>query len=181
MKINEEKFHLLISGLEHEFLWGNIGWSKIWEGEKQITIVIDWNLRFNEYILSQCKKAGRILSVFVRICKVMAIERRRILMKAFIEFMFCYFSFVWMCCNRSCNNRINHLHEGALRIVYNDSVSSFEDLLQRDQSANIHHRNISLSGIELYRTRNNISVDIMKNTLQSSIINRFYNRTNKHC
>ena len=62
-----------------------------------------------------------------------------------------------MCCNRSFNNRKNHLHERAPRIVYIDNVSSFEDLLQRDQSVRVHHRNFRLLGMELYKTRNNIS------------------------
>ena len=163
MKLNEEKCHLLISGPKHELLWENIGRSKIWESEKQklLGILIDWNLRFDEYILSQCKKAGRKLSVLVRIGKFMTVERRRMLMKAFIESQFGYCPLVWICCNRNCNNRINYLHERALKMVYNDNVSSFEDLLQRDQSVSIHHRNIRLLGKELYKTRNNISSHIM--------------------
>ena len=58
MKLNEEKCHLLISEHKHELLWASIGRSKIWESEKQkfLGIVIDRNLRFGEYILSQCKK-----------------------------------------------------------------------------------------------------------------------------
>ena len=123
--------------------------------------MIDRNLRFDEYILSHCKKAGRNLRVLVRNCKFMTIERRRMLMKAFIESQFGCCPLVWMCCNRSCNNRIKHLHERAIRIVYNDNVSSFEYLLQRGQPASIHHRNIRLLGIELYKTRNNISSHIM--------------------
>ena len=82
-------------------------------------------------------------------------------MKAFIGSKFAYCPLVWMCCNRSCNNGINHLHDRALRIVYNDNVSSFKDLLQRGQPVRIHHRNIRLLGIELYKTRNNISNHIM--------------------
>ena len=59
----------------------------------------------------------------------MTIERR-------FQFGCCHL--VWLCCNRSCNNnRINHLHGGALRIVYSDNVSSFEDLIKRDQSVSI--------------------------------------------
>ena len=82
-------------------------------------------------------------------------------MKAFIKSQFGYCPFAWMCCNRSCNNHINHLSERAIRIVYNDNVSSSEDLLQRDQSVSTHHRNIRLLGLELYKTRNNISSHIM--------------------
>ena len=130
----------------------------------------DRNLRFDEYILSQCKKAGRKLSVLVRICKFMTIECRRMLMKAFIESQFSYCPLVWMCFNRICNNHINHLYERALKIVYNDNVSSFEDLLQRDKSASILHRNIRLLGIELYKTRNNTSSHIMNELFEQQNI-----------
>ena len=84
-----------------------------------------------------------------------------------------------MCCNRSCNNRINHLHERALRIVYNDNVSSFADLLQRDQSVSIYHRYIRLLGIELYKTRNNISSHIMNELFeQRNILYNLRSHTN---
>ena len=78
-------------------------------------------------------------------------------MKAFTESQFGSCPLVWTCYNQSCNNRINHSHEKALRIAYNNNVSSFEDLLQRDQSVSIHHRNIRLLGTELHKTRNSIS------------------------
>ena len=101
MELNEKKCHLLISGHNHELLWTNFGMSTIWESEKQklFGIVIDRNLRFDEYILSQCKKAGTELSVLGRICKLMTTERRRMLMKAFIESQFDYYPLVWMCYN----------------------------------------------------------------------------------
>ena len=86
MKLNAEKCHLLISEHKHELLWANISRSKLWESEKQklLGIVIDRNLCFDEY-MSQCKKAGRKLSVLVRICKVMTNERKRMLMKALLN------------------------------------------------------------------------------------------------
>ena len=61
MKLNEGKCHLLISRRKYELLWANIGRSIIWESQKQnlLGIVIDRNLSFDEYILSQCRKAGR--------------------------------------------------------------------------------------------------------------------------
>ena len=91
----------------------------------------------------------------------MTTERRRMLMIAVIKLQFGYCPLEWMCCNRGCNSRINHLHERALRIVYNTNVSSFEYLLKRDQSVCIRHRNIPVLGIELYKTRNTISSNIM--------------------
>ena len=56
------------------------------------------------------------------------------------------------------------------KIVYNENVSSFEDLLQRDHSVGIHHKNIRLLGIELYKTRNNISSHIMNKLFEQQNI-----------
>ena len=44
--------------------------------------------------------------------------------------------------SRSLNNKINFLHERALRITYGDRSSSFENLLKKENSVSIHHRNI---------------------------------------
>ena len=95
-------------------------------------------------------------------------------MEVFIESQFGYCPLVWMCCNRSCINCINHLYERTLRIVYNDNVSSFEDfIIKRDQPVSIHHRNIRLSGMELYKTRNNISSHVMNELFEQQ--NKLYN------
>ena len=79
-------------------LWPNIRRSKIWESEKQkpLGIVIDRNLHSDEYILTQCKKAGRKLNVLVRIWKCMIIERKRMLMRTFIKYQFGYCPLGWM-------------------------------------------------------------------------------------
>ena len=40
------------------------------------------------------------------------------------------------------NNKINKLHERALRVVYNDTITTFEELLLKDKTFTIHHQNI---------------------------------------
>ena len=111
-------------------------------------------MRFDEYVFNQCKKVGRKLSVLTRICKFMSLERRRTLMKSFIKSQFGYCPLVWMFCGRKSNNRINHLYEIALRIVYNDNQSAFENLLRKDHSVSIHHRNIRSFTIEIHKVNN---------------------------
>ena len=44
--------------------------------------------------------------------------------------------------SRGLNNKINRIHERALRIEYNDKSSSYSELLTKDRSVTIHHRNI---------------------------------------
>ena len=87
MRLNQGKLHFLLSEHNHEMVWTNIGKAKIWEIRKQklLGIIIDRNLRFDKYVLSQCKKADRNLSALIRICNFMSLERRRTLMRSFIE------------------------------------------------------------------------------------------------
>ena len=163
MKLNQDKCHLLISGHKYESVWANIGSCKIWESndQKLLGVNIDRNLKFNHYILKQCKKSGRKLSALTRICKFMSLRRRRVLMRTFIESQFAYCPLVWMCCDKTSDNRINHLHERALRTVYNDNVSTFEKLLEKDNSVTIHVRNLRILATELYKTKENLAAPIM--------------------
>ena len=91
----------------------------------------------------------------------MSLERQRVSMKSFIEFQFAYCPLVWMCCDKTSDNRINHLHERALRTVYNDNVSTFEKLLEKDNSVTIHVRNLRILATELYKTKENLAAPIM--------------------
>ena len=72
-------------------------------------------------------------------------------MKAFIEFQFENCPLIWMFCARNLNNRINHLLEMSLRIVYNDYESSFQELLELDNSVSVHHRSVRLLAVELFK------------------------------
>ena len=58
---------------------------------------------------------------------------------------------VWMFHSREVNNKINHLHERALRIIYNNNISTFEELLEKDGSYSIYHKNIQSLAIELFK------------------------------
>ena len=57
---------------------------------------------------------------------------------------------------RQIYDKVNKLHERALRIVYNDTVTSFENLMIKDKYFMIHHQNIQLLVIEIYRTIHNL-------------------------
>ena len=61
MKLSEYKYHFILSGYKHEIMFTNIGESKIWEKgqQKLLGVTIDKNLKFEEHILKQCKKAGK--------------------------------------------------------------------------------------------------------------------------
>ena len=51
------------------------------------------------------------------------------------------------------NNRINKLHERALRTVYKDENLTFEQLLQKDDSFTIHERNLQKLAVLMYQVK----------------------------
>ena len=82
-------------------------------------------------------------------------------MRAFINAQFGYCPLVWMFHSRTLNNRINRIHERALRIVYNDENSTFNELLKKDGSFTTHERNIQTLVIEVFKVINGISPTVM--------------------
>ena len=173
MKLNADKCHLLISGFKHQWKWAMVGEEKLWESksEKLLGITIDKDLNFNEHIRNVCQKAGRKVTALGRICRYLNLDKRKILFKAFIQSQFAFCPIVWMFHSRCIENKINHLHERVLRIVYQDYNSTFNEMLLKDGSVTIHHRNIQLLATELFKHNKGLSPTIMNSVFQ----NRDYN------
>lgn len=75
--------------------------------------------------------------------------------------------------NRRNNNIITNLHERYLRLIYNDENSSYEELLTKDGSVSIYHRNIKALATEFYKIKNRLLPEVITETLlvkQSAII-----------
>ena len=93
-------------------------------------------------------------------------SKKRILMKTFVMSNFNYCPLVWMCHGRTLNNKINQLHKRALKIVYNDHHSSFEELLEKDKSISVHQKNLQILVTEIYKVKKNISPKIMSKVFE---------------
>ena len=65
------------------------------------------------------------------------------------------------------NNKINHLHERSPRIVYKDNNSSSKELLKKDNSSIVYHKNIQSLAIELFKVKENLSNAIIDDILQT--------------
>ena len=72
--------------------------------------------------------------------------------------------------DRNVNMKINRLHERALRIVYQDDLSSFDDLLKRDGSFSIHEKNIQILAIELYKSKHGLANELMQGVFPSDVL-----------
>ena len=63
--------------------------------------------------------------------------------------------------SRKLNNKINGIHEGALRIAYCDKNSRFQQLLEKGNSVSIHHRNLQVLATEMFKVNMNLSLDLV--------------------
>ena len=59
-------------------------------------------------------------------------------MKAFIESQFAYCQVVGLFHSRALNTKINHLHHRALKFVHQDELSTFQELIIKDNSVSVH-------------------------------------------
>ena len=64
--------------------------------------------------------------------------------------------------SRKLNVCINRLHERALRVVYRDFDSSFEELLRRDSSTTLNQRNRQKLMTEIFQVKTGIGPELMK-------------------
>ena len=75
-----------------------------------------------------------------------------------------------MFCSRKMNRKINYIHERALRLVYDDYTTSFANLLTRDESVCIHHRNIHKVAIEMFiKVKHNLCPEVVQSLFCQTI------------
>ena len=168
MKANQGKCHLIIADINHKnydsknFVYLEDAFLESENIVKLLGILIDKELTFEDHIRSLLKKANQKFHALMRASTYMSQDKLRILLKAFIESQFNYCPLIWMCHSKKMHNRINKLHERALRVVYKDKNLTFEELLQKDQAFTIHERNLQKLAVEMYKVKNGLCPEVMK-------------------
>ena len=166
MRLNTDKCHVFLNSQgPNTIKIGNLC-IKNSSCEKMLGINFDYKLKFTNHIDEICKKASRKLNALARIAPYMGIRKRRTLMNAFFKSQFNYSLLIWVCCNRSLNNKIDQLHERSLLIVYSDKTSDFSELLEKDGSVSIHFQNIRQLAIEILKVWKGWCPEIVKGLFQ---------------
>ena len=114
MKVNPDKFHLLLSDKKsHQVDICNKKFSSTCS-EKFLGIKTDNKLTFEEHVEELCKKASQKFSTVARISFLMRFEQRKPIVNLFITSHFSYCPLIWMFHNRRLNNHTDHI-QGLLR------------------------------------------------------------------
>ena len=147
MVVNAKKCYYMCFGTSSEnddFILDGIKLPNSCE-EKILGVIIDNKLKFDPHLRSICKKAAQKLRVVNRIPSLLDPQKK-----------------VWVFSSRRSNNLINRIHEKSLRTVYNDTNSTFQELLKRNRSVSVHHKNIQILSTEVFKVVNNTCPPIMK-------------------
>ena len=92
----------------------------------------------------------------------MNMQKRKIIMKSFVTSQFGYRPLIWMFHSRHLSNKINSIHEGALRITYQDHISTFQEQLNKGNSVSIYHKNLQALATEMFKIHRNLPPDILR-------------------
>ena len=130
---------------------------------KLLGITLDSKLTFKDHVTKMCKKISNKIHALGWVAKYMDSKNIKLIVQTFIENEFYYCPLIWMMHNRTLNNKINKLHERALRIALDDDISSYSDLLVKSESYTIHERNLQKLATLMYKVKNNLSPKIVSN------------------
>ena len=165
MKSNSEKCHLIVAENEHRPAYKSTSFmyldmeKELLESEECVKLLgvwIDNKITFEEHIKKLLTKGNQKLCALMRVSKYMSTERLLVIMKAFIESQFNYCPLVWMFHSKKLQSRLDRLHERALRVAYKDDHSCFEELLKKDDSFNLHDRNLQKLAVLMYQVKNKL-------------------------
>ena len=166
LKANPDKCRLFINTDENDALKIKNETITNSSNEKGLGMLFNNKFYFDEHVTSLCRKASQKLNALARVAQYMNLAQRRLIMNAFIFSQFGYCPLVWMFHSRKLNNRINNIHERALRIVYRDYESTFQQLLKQNKSVSIHQRNLQILATEIFKTKNGLNSVIMEDVFK---------------
>ena len=120
------------------------------EYEKLLGIKVNTKLNFNEHLNDIISKASCKVKALSRAMPYMSLSKKKKLVSSFFNSQTNYCPLIWMFHSHIINNKINHLHERFLRLLYGDKSSSFEKLLKHNKSVTIYTRNLQILATEMF-------------------------------
>ena len=121
---------------------------------KLLGITIDFKLNFDTHISNICKKASRQLNCLKRLGKFLTRLGRLTVYHSFILSNFNYCPLTWHFCSEANTKKMERIQERALRFIYDDHNTSYEDLLMKSKLPSLKLRRIRTMALESFKIIN---------------------------
>ena len=115
-------------------------------------VTIDWKLNFNTHAQLICDKVSRKVNALMRLRTTLSVDQKLILLNSYVMSQFNYCSNVWMFHGKVVNERINRIHKRALRAVYNDFTSNYQQLLLKGNHVTVHQKNLKTLAVKTFKS-----------------------------
>ena len=129
---------------------------------KRLGIETDNTLSFNKLISALYQKASNQLNVLGRIQKYMGFKEKEVLLNSFVLSNFYYCLLVWHFCSSKSLKKIEKIQERTLRILYNDSTSDYNQLLNKSSKASMEVKRLRNFFLEIFKTLNHLNRYLLK-------------------
>ena len=130
---------------------------------KLLGIKLDNKLNFDPHISDLCKKAATQLNVLKRLKQFIGFEERKILVQSFVYSNFNYCPLVWHFLSAKSLQKVERIQERALRFLFNDNNSTYEELLTKSGKNYMHVSSLRALCIEIYKTMKQLNPAFMQN------------------
>ncbi len=133
---------------------------------KALGVTFDDKLNFNDHVTEICRKAARQVNVLKRLHKSLTMETRLIIYRSFILSNFNYCPLVWHFCGIKNTRKMEKIQERALRFVYRDFTSSYDDLLSKGNIEMLYIKRLKSMATEVYKTLHNLNPKYMQSLIE---------------
>ena len=124
-------------------------------------IEIDDKLNFNNHIRTICRRASNQLNALIRLRNFLNFEEKKILINSYFMSNFNYCPLVWMFSSSSSLKKVENLQKRALRFLYNDYKTSYDDLLKKAGTSSMNVKRLRTLCTEMYKTVNDLNPNFM--------------------
>ena len=129
---------------------------------KLLGVQLDDKLNFDSHISSICKSAANQLNALIRLKDFLGFQEKKVLINSYIISNFNYCPLVWMFSSAKSLSKIENLQKRALRFLYNNYDSPYEELLEKAGRSPMNVYRLRALCTEIYKTINNINPSFMK-------------------
>ena len=169
MQANASKFQAMVmkSGPGHVHMDLNLSNEVLTSVDcvKLLGVQLDGKLNFDHHVSALCLRASFKIRALSRIGRFISEDCRMKLYDSFILPYFFYCSIAWHFGSKSSALKVEKVNKRALRVVLNDYVSSYPELLLKTGRSSLYVSRIKTRATEVYKCKNDINPAFLANCL----------------